>query len=414
MHSHNFSILGEILNYCEQGTIKRVAILSKRHHKAAQSSLVHIFIDENDFGLRDSKYCYKYHLKKINIDKFKIIDERIHHYTHPSHISFETKILEKLLHSINLKHLSLSNRCIRTIPENIGNFVGLETVCFYNNSLSSIPESITQLKYLKILVLSNNNFSSIPEYIGQLESLENLYIPNNHLTEMPNSIRKLSKLRYIHLENNRLTSFPKGLEHLDKLVELNLRNNELVILPPSICQLKRLEILDLGFNKFISIPNEIKYLERLEMLDLSFNRFISIPNEIKYFKRLKMLSFINKTIDSKRITDFMQREMGLKLHDCIDMLHDTMYRTRLIFSNGLKIFCKKEMSLKLNNFNILQYPINISQNSTNNVQSSINNTRGFIDSPQSSSASLRDYADNLFCAVCEGVFNICQWVKNIL
>jgi len=118
-----------------------------------------------------------------------------------------------------------------TIPDSIGNLLGLEKLWFMNNELSgSILDSIGSLTNLQELYLNHNELSgSIPDSIGSLNNLQNLYLDNNELSgSIPDSIGSLNNLENLYLYDNGLTgTIPDSIGSLNNLENLNSANNEL-------------------------------------------------------------------------------------------------------------------------------------------------------------------------------------------
>ena len=77
-----------------------------------------------------------------------------------------------LIETINLKHLWLNYKHIKSIPSEIGQLTALQELYLNNNQIASIPPEIGQLTALQGLYLSNNQMASIPSEIGQLSALQ--------------------------------------------------------------------------------------------------------------------------------------------------------------------------------------------------------------------------------------------------
>lgn len=67
--------------------------------------------------------------------------------------------------------LDLSNNCIETLPEEIGNLVNLEHLWINNNPIKKIPSSIENCKKLKVLDIRNTRLTTLPRQMGTLTNV---------------------------------------------------------------------------------------------------------------------------------------------------------------------------------------------------------------------------------------------------
>lgn len=67
--------------------------------------------------------------------------------------------------------LDLSNNCIDTLPEEIGNLVNLEHLWINNNPIKEIPSSIENCKKLKVLDIRNTRLTTLPRQMGTLTNV---------------------------------------------------------------------------------------------------------------------------------------------------------------------------------------------------------------------------------------------------
>ncbi|GAB2293457.1 hypothetical protein Dimus_027657 [Dionaea muscipula] len=79
-----------------------------------------------------------------------------------------------------------NNRFIGTIPESVGNLVGLQTLNLsYNNFIGAIPRSIASLSNIEVMDLSHNMLSGeIPQQLARLTMLAMFNVSYNNLTGM--------------------------------------------------------------------------------------------------------------------------------------------------------------------------------------------------------------------------------------
>lgn len=103
----------------------------------------------------------------------------------------------------------------------------MQSLDLSGNQLTSLPESLGQLVGLQSLYLSGNRLTSLPESLGQLASLQSLNLSFNQLTSLPEWLGQLTSLEALNLSYTRLTSLPESLARLDNLSQLELRNTPL-------------------------------------------------------------------------------------------------------------------------------------------------------------------------------------------
>lgn len=82
-----------------------------------------------------------------------------------------------------LKFLTLKIAGLKELPQELGQFAGLEELNLSNNLLSALPESMKDLKNLKRINLDHNHFTLFPDLLGQLSALKHVSIDNNKFSE---------------------------------------------------------------------------------------------------------------------------------------------------------------------------------------------------------------------------------------
>ena len=196
-----------------------------------------------------------------------------------------------------LESLEISgNPLTGPIPPQIGSLTGLKWLWLHSNQLTGpIPAEIGNLTGLKSLWLGSNALlGTIPREIGDLTGLEQLWLYNNALTgPIPPEIGNLTGLDQLALGGNQLTGpIPAEIGRLTKLVWLLLSGNPLAgPIPPEMGNLTGLKALWLSQTQLAGpIPPEIGNLTGLEWLSLYNNRLVGpIPPEIGKLTRLKGL-----------------------------------------------------------------------------------------------------------------------------
>ena len=196
-----------------------------------------------------------------------------------------------------LETLSLSGNALSgSIPPSLGNLTNLTRLSLYSNELSgSIPPELGRLIKLESLSLAHNRLTDlIPVELGNLTKLESLSLTENHLTgSIPVELGGLANLESLLLGSNRLSGpIPVELSNLDNLRSLWLGDNELSgSIPPELGRLTDLySLLLMGNYLSGSIPIELSSLPRLRTLWLSNNYLSgSIPPELGNLTNLESL-----------------------------------------------------------------------------------------------------------------------------
>ncbi|KAI3732693.1 hypothetical protein L1987_63900 [Smallanthus sonchifolius] len=210
----------------------------------------------------------------------------------------------EIMYLSKLVFLDLSgNHFSRTIPQEIGMLVNLETLSFHSNNLEGhIPVSFRNLTNLGYLRVDDNKLSGyIPREIGNLENLVKLSFSHNELSgQIPISIGNLSKLEQLYLNNNQFNgSILKQLGNLKSLVELILLINRLSgPIPDSLCNLRKLEKFTLQNNKLSGyFPETIGKCTKLRNLVLSDNSIMgSVPESVCNLISLEILHLGNNQL----------------------------------------------------------------------------------------------------------------------
>ena len=266
----------------------------------------------------------------------------------PKDTSFEVlqEQIEQCASLSNISRLCLDYGDLSTLPDNIGQLVGLNRLYIYNSNLKNLPESIGQLTGLTSLSLSKNNLTRLPESIGNLTGLTNVYLRENPLTHLSpitkqvlanwitteglrwsidNAIVKelapvgsfiefnaflvdighyqadtyevevvklkehLEGLELLTLGDKNLTGLPESIASLTGLTELWLSDNNLTRFPESIGNLTGLTKLNLWENNLTILSESIGKLTGLTELSLGRNNLTSLPESICHLPELQEL-----------------------------------------------------------------------------------------------------------------------------
>lgn len=123
------------------------------------------------------------------------------------------------VYRLNLKKMKLNE-----LPEEIYQFINLQTLDASRNKILFFPRKITVFPYLQILNLSNNRIPSVPKEIGNLIYLRELILNQNELTYLPKEISNLKKLTFLDVWGNDIGFLPPEIELLSEtLKEIDMR-----------------------------------------------------------------------------------------------------------------------------------------------------------------------------------------------
>src|SRR5947209_4521285 len=99
----------------------------------------------------------------------------------------------RTLSAKNPKDVNLWKQQLGTVPDELWDNLGMETLILADNALTTISPKIARLKNLRTLDLGHNKLSSLPESIGEVNGLRDfLYLHDNALHSLPSSFKKLS------------------------------------------------------------------------------------------------------------------------------------------------------------------------------------------------------------------------------
>ncbi|CAL5089086.1 unnamed protein product [Urochloa decumbens] len=168
----------------------------------------------------------------------------------------------------------------------------------YNNFGGRLPRSVANLsatlQYLFLADCSSIS-GSIPQDIGNLVGLSILDFSNTSISGViPDSIGKLANLVKLGLYRARLSGLiPSSLGNLTQLNAIIAYSNNLEgPIPANLGKLRNLYILDLSANYRLngSIPKEILLPSLSSILDLSYNSFSgTLPSEVGNLVNLNQL-----------------------------------------------------------------------------------------------------------------------------
>ncbi|XP_029931904.1 leucine-rich repeat and calponin homology domain-containing protein 4 isoform X2 [Myripristis murdjan] len=192
----------------------------------------------------------------------------------------------------DITHADLSKNRLCELPEDLCQFISLETLSLYHNGMRSLSSNLGNLQALTYLNLSRNLLSSLPPSVFQLPLLRVLIISNNKLSSLPASIHLLTHLRQLDVSCNDLQCLPAELGQLECLRDLNLRRNQLTTLPEEISELPLVR-LDVSCNRISHVPLCYRHLRHLQSITLDSNPLQMPPAQICSKGKYHIFKYLN-------------------------------------------------------------------------------------------------------------------------
>nr|XP_046236186.1 leucine-rich repeat and calponin homology domain-containing protein 4 isoform X2 [Scatophagus argus] len=207
----------------------------------------------------------------------------------------------------DITHADLSKNRLCELPEELCQFISLETLSLYHNGMRSLSSSLGNLQALTYLNLSRNLLSSLPPSVFQLPLLRVLIVSNNKLCSLPASIYSLAHLRQLDVSCNELQCLPVELGQLEGLRDLNLRRNQLTTLPEEISELPLVR-LDVSCNRISRVPLCYRHLRHLQSISLDNNPLQMPPAQICSKGKYHIFKYLNMEA-CKRSQEELERHL---------------------------------------------------------------------------------------------------------
>ncbi|XP_062305169.1 leucine-rich repeat and calponin homology domain-containing protein 4 isoform X1 [Osmerus eperlanus] len=192
----------------------------------------------------------------------------------------------------DITYADLSKNRLCELPEELCQFISLETLSLYHNCARSLTPSLGHLQALTYLNLSRNLLSSLPLSVCELPLLRVLIVSNNKLSSLPASIHTLTHLRQLDVSCNELQSLPVELGQLECLRDLNLRRNQLTKLPQELSELPLVR-LDVSCNRVSHVPVCYRHLRHLQSITLDNNPLQQPPAQICSKGKYHIFKYLN-------------------------------------------------------------------------------------------------------------------------
>ncbi|XP_065806230.1 leucine-rich repeat and calponin homology domain-containing protein 4 isoform X2 [Labrus bergylta] len=207
----------------------------------------------------------------------------------------------------DITHADLSKNRLCELPDELCQFISIETLSLYHNGMRSLSSSLGNLQALTYLNLSRNLLSGLPPSVFQLPLLRVLIVSNNKLSSLPASIFSLTHLRQLDVSCNELQCLPTELGQLECLRDLNLRRNQITTLPEEISELPLIR-LDISCNRISHVPLCYRHLRHLQSISLDNNPLQMPPAQICSKGKYHIFKFLNMEA-CKRSTEELERHL---------------------------------------------------------------------------------------------------------
>ena len=116
--------------------------------------------------------------------------------------AFRQMVSKKMAEPDKVKSLTLEDKGLTSLPEDLFLFRRLEKLNLRRNELRTLPESLGLLTELRELDVSSNGLLALPESLGALKKLRVLNLEYNCLWRLPDSLAECVELRTVNLVNN--------------------------------------------------------------------------------------------------------------------------------------------------------------------------------------------------------------------
>ncbi|XP_041925340.1 leucine-rich repeat and calponin homology domain-containing protein 4 isoform X2 [Alosa sapidissima] len=208
----------------------------------------------------------------------------------------------------DIVYADLSKNRLCELPEELCQFISLETLSLYHNCVRSVSSNLGHLQALTYLNISRNQLSSLPPSVCQLPLLRVLIVSNNKLSALPASIHALTHLRQLDVSCNDLQCLPTELGQLGSLRDLNLRRNQLTTLPEELSELPLVR-LDVSCNRVARVPVCYRHLRHLQTINLDNNPLQSPPAQICSKGKFHIFKFLNMEACKRSQDELLDRAL---------------------------------------------------------------------------------------------------------
>jgi hypothetical protein len=156
-----------------------------------------------------------------------------------------TTLPSELTQLKKLKIIFASNNLFTVLPEVLGCCENLEMVGFKSNQIEHVPADALPAK-LRWLILTDNCIETLPDSLGERPRLQKLALAGNKLTTLPLTLAQSVNLELVRISANNLTECPEQLLSLPKLAWFAFSGN-----PFSRSQLEVATVPSLTSSSFV-------------------------------------------------------------------------------------------------------------------------------------------------------------------
>ncbi|NNB83962.1 hypothetical protein HJC10_01140 [Corallococcus exiguus] len=174
----------------------------------------------------------------------------------------------------------------------------VKSLTLEDKGLTSLPEELFLFRKLEKLNLRRNNLRALPEELGQLTELRELDLRGNGLLELPESIGELKKLRVLDLEANCLWRLPESLAGCVELRRVNLVNNPYAYVRWAFGSWRKVQLM-------FDFPEVLTRLPKLEVLTFEGTPLRTLPTR----------RFDSTTLSKATVLWSLVTHMDPELHD---------------------------------------------------------------------------------------------------
>jgi tetratricopeptide (TPR) repeat protein len=204
----------------------------------------------------------------------------------PSHLATLAELDRLLADPERVTELDLSDRKLRSFPEQLFRFRNLHTLSLAGNDLiEALPDRLGELTALAELDLSRMGLTALPRSIGHLRALRALDLSYNPLRSLPDRLGNLPRLAVLR-GHYLACPLPETLARLTSLVELDLYGLE----PPPVEHDVEYDEDGEPVARPLPFPRVVTRLTGLRRLDLSKTRLASLPDGLLRLTSLEELS----------------------------------------------------------------------------------------------------------------------------
>lgn len=125
-----------------------------------------------------------------------------------------------------LRVLFCSENQFTELPACLGQCLELQIIGFKANQIRDVPAAALPPQ-LRWLILTDNCIETLPDALGDCSALQKLMLAGNRLPHLPASLARCHQLELLRISSNRLTVLPDWLLHLPALAWLAYAGNPL-------------------------------------------------------------------------------------------------------------------------------------------------------------------------------------------